>query len=274
MATHPALPDSVLREAYEAANEKHFHLARLFYRLLLGREWRYCLLGFSYVKCIDDIVDIDPRPERALTLLDAQLDLMKRVYRGQPPDSVAPHQLPHPTRFGYYLFAWDRVKGARLEPILTDIMDTMSFDVRRKGKALDGATLAEHAVKVGATSIRFLAHFVDRDTELTDSFLRLSSLAYLKADNLIDLEDDLGDRIINIPAEDLEKYGISLEGVPLETPALEKWVDAEAERVGDWFEQARREASRLDGWKMRFLARTYLWRKRRAFERFLERRSD
>jgi len=281
-----ALPDSVLREAFGAANEKHFGLARVFYRLLLGPEWRYCLLGFSYVKCVDDIVDVDPVPDRALALLESQLDLMERVYSTEistetskrtsngfsdkGSEEINAEDLPHPARFGYYLFTHDRDQGGPLRQILSDIMETMSFDVRRKGRVLSEAELREHAVKVGATSIRFLGHFVDRGVELPAPFLRESSLAYLKADNLIDLEADLADGIINIPAEEIEREKIVLE---VSDAGMRRWVETEATRVASLFERAREETSRLTGRKMRFLARVYMWRKRRAFLRFLERRT-
>jgi len=120
---------------------------------------------------------------------------------------------------------------------------------------------------VGGTSIRYLAHFVSPRRPLPDDFVDRASLAYLNADSLINVEEDLAQGIINVPAEEIDKRGITLEKID---PGLRQWMAEESPRVIGMLDDVIAESKRLNSLTMRLLTRLYLSRKRKGLARFME----
>jgi hypothetical protein len=258
------VPERLLREAFHASGERNFRLAKLFYSLLLGRGWSWAILGFAYMKCVDNVVDEDADVERARSYLAARRALMARAYGAESGEESS----CLPDRFGFPLFLHDAARGERLRPLFDAMLDTMDFDLRRREALLTTEDLDDYLVKTGETSIRFLAHFVSPTLELRPRYLDRASRAYLYADSLIDLRYDLEHGIVNIPAEDVERLGMKLRA---DDPALREWVTGRAHVTEELFREALAETRRIDSWRMRALSRLYLWRKRRALRRFLAR---
>src|ERR1700752_117510 len=100
----------LVRAAFAAAGEKHFFLARLLYSTIFGAEWGQPILGFAYLKCLDDLVDDDLDSGRARALLATQRQFIERIYEGGP---VADDLRP-PERYGHPFFDHDRQCGAPL----------------------------------------------------------------------------------------------------------------------------------------------------------------
>lgn len=255
------VPRETLLEAYRASREKNYVLARLLYGTLFGRAWRHAIVGFAWLKCLDDAVDEEPDADRAADTLRRQRRLMERVYGG---DGLSGEALPIPDRFGVPLFRRDRALGAPLRPILEAILETMAFDVDRRGKVLSDAELDAHVVKLGGSVLRYLAHFVSMDLRLPDEYVEPASRAYLHADSLIDLAEDLRAGLINIPAEAMERYGIDPRSPG---PEVEAWRRNQVPGITALFEEARSHTRRIDSRAMRLLSSLFLARKRRHFER-------
>ncbi len=202
--------------------------------------------------------------ESALAYLDGHRRLLEKAYAG-----AVESDLPTPDRFGQLCFQQDAAGGSPLRSCFEDIFDAMEFDVRRRGRVLPSAELEEHLVNTGEPGIRFLTRYISPQLELSRDYLGLVSRAYLWADSLLDLEYDLGHGIINVPAEDVERLGL--------TPApddagLPRWVEEQSARTLGYFDAAFAETAKLDDASIVLLCNLYLRRKRKKLLRFLDRR--
>lgn len=254
----------LVREAFVAAGEKHFALARLLYRQLFGSNWGHAVLAFAYMKQLDDLVDEDPDAERALATIARHRQFMDDVYRHREGAT----NLPAPQRFGYPFFCFDRARGAPLRPLFECILASMAHDTHRRGVFLSAAALDAHVVDLGGHVIRFVLHFAAPKVALPHAFVEIASRAYLNADNLIDLEHDLSCGVINIPIEDFESGRMRLCA---SDAAVRRWAKSRALFVLDDFRTAIKQALRLERWALRLLAAIYLSNKRRHLRRFLRR---
>jgi phytoene/squalene synthetase len=252
-------------EAFETSGEKNYLLSKLFYSALAGSEWGFALLGFAYLKVLDNAVDEDPDAYRALRLLTSQREFIRGVYSGRE----VRDELPALDRFGYHLFRYDRDSGSYLRPFLEKFIETMEFDVNRRNRILSEVDLDGWAVDVGEAWLEYLGHFAARGQRLPKSFLERTSLAYIWADSIIDVENDLRYGIISIPEDDIKRFGLTLDP---SDPRLDSWISAQSEKVMGYFESALAETRRLKSRRMRILTLLYLKRKRRSLSRFLERK--
>jgi phytoene/squalene synthetase len=261
----PKLPKEVLKEAFHVSGEKRYYLARVFYSLILGSEWDYAILGFTYMKILDDIIDEDTDGERAAARLAVQRKLIEDVYSGRPPEV---HGLPVPEKFGWYACMNDRDNGSPVRQHFESMIETMEYDLRRRNQTSTRKELEAWAMKVGGTSIRYLAHFASPRYPLPDDFVDRASLAYLCADSLIDVEEDLEQGLFNVPAGEIEKRRITLEK---NDPGLRQWMTEEAPRVMGMLDDVITESKRLNSLTMRLLTWLYLSRKQKGLARFAER---
>jgi hypothetical protein len=259
-----ARPPDLVREAFKAVGERRFFLARLLYSIIFGRHWKQAILGFAYFKYLDDVVDEDPDAGRALAVLAAQRRLIQDVYAG----GTVAEQRGTPERFGVPVFVHDRRIGAPLRPAFETILSSMERDTRRRGTLLSAEALDAYVREVGESVFRCLLYHAAPDVDLPPGFIALASRAYLHADALIDLRQDLACGVINVSAEDVERYGLSLDAAD---PGLRPWIEQRAPQVLDELAGAFAEGRRLPSWSLRLLARLYLSSKRRGLRRFLAR---
>ncbi len=254
---------SLVRDAFDRAGEKRFLLARPLYYTLFGVEWTKAILGFSYLKCLDDLVDEDPDVDRALAVLARQRQMIAAIYDG---GDVA-QDLASPEIYGAPFFAHDRDRGAPLRATFEKVLATMDFDTRRRGKILDAASLDAYVVELGSAALHFLAHFAAPGFEAPAEFVAQSSRAYLMADALIDLRHDLAAGVINVSREDIDRFGLSLE----DDRHLRTWMARQGPLVDRLFEEVAQLRRRLQSRPLRLLTVLYLSSKRRSLRRFLVR---
>jgi hypothetical protein len=259
-----AVTTELARDAFRDAGERRYLLSKLFYTLIFGRRWEAAMVGWAYIKCLDDAVDEEPDAARALAVVGAQRELMARVYGGGSLDG----SLAVPESYGRAFFAYDAARGGRWRRLIEIILDTMEFDVVRRHQVLSAARLDDYMVELGAAIIRYTANFLADDFPLPDAFLRSASRAYLYADSLIDLEHDLRFGVINIPAEDVAAWRLELAAPD---PNRRRWVAERAPQVLGYFGEALAASARLPGLRVKLLSRLFLSRKRTQLERFLAR---
>jgi hypothetical protein len=255
-------PLELVREAFRAAGEKRFLLARALYRTLLGRHWGHVVLAFAYMKRLDDLVDEDPEPDHALAVLREHRRFVASIYAGEPADDG----LTVPARFAEPFLVWDRDNGAPLRPGLERIMQTMEFDTRRRGRSIDARALDAYVLELGAGVIETIVRLLGPSIELPREFVMAASRAYLGADALMDARHDLALGLVNIPGEDSRRHGLTPDAAD---PGLAAWILERGPRVLAEFDQALAWGRRLDRWSVRLLARLYLTTKRRRLCRFL-----
>lgn len=259
-----AVSTQLVREAFRNAGERRYLLSKLFYTAIFGRRWDVAMVGWAYIKCLDDAVDEEPAADKALAVVATQRDLLARVYDGGPVDAA----LAVPESYGRAFFAYDAQHGTRWRPLIETILDTMEFDVTRRHTLISAEQLDGYMVELGAAIIRYTANFLADDFPLTDPFIRSASRAYLYADSLIDLEHDLRFGVINIPAEDVAAWQLD---VAAPDPKRRQWVAERAPAVLGYFGEAIAAAAHLPGIRVKLLSRLFLSRKRAQLERFLAR---
>jgi len=253
-------------EAFRASGEKRLWLTRLLYGAFFGPRWRPALLGFAYVKCVDNTIDREPDVGTAKAFLDRQRALLARAYAGAPRDAT----LPAPDRYGAAFFVWDRAHGANLRRSVEEVFDTFEVDLARRHRLLSGAELDRNVRIAGTAVLRYLGWFASPARPLSEALLERGSRAYIYADHLVDLEEDLRFGLCNVPAEDAAALGID----PFDLASVSgAWLDGRVPGVERCFDEALAEVRRTRGLRLRLLCRLYLGRKRAELRRFLARRS-
>ncbi len=260
----PPRSGEIVREAFGAAGERRYLLSKMFYTGVFGRRWEAALIGFAYLKCLDNAVDEEPDAVKALAVLASQRELIAREYAGASVGNTCAAV----ERYGHYFFQYDRTHGVWWRSLIETILETMEFDVRRRHVAVARAALDSYVLTLGEAVIRYTANFLAPGYPLHESFVRSASRAYLYADSLIDLEHDLRFGVINVPAEDVASWKLDL-GAP--NGRLRDWTASRVPIVFELFAEALAEASRLNGLRARWLARLFLSRKRNRLARFLQR---
>ena len=262
MAQSPGLDPSLFREAMQASGEALPLPKKLAYAILFGRDWRYSMLGYAYLRCFDDILDVGRDEASSLRMMAEQRQIMAGAYDGKP----EPEDAGRPAIYGLPFFYWDRANGAPLRPQFESFLDTMEFDIRRRGRVLDTKELDDYILATGHAFLKCTAYFATGETDMPAPCLDLGSRCYLYADGLMDLEEDLAVGLINIQPEVIEEYEIDLQAP---TEGLARWRPVRAKEVMEFFRQARQTIGLIDKLSLRLLYRHFLNRKERRFVRFL-----
>ncbi len=257
-----SLSNAFVRDAFYASGEKRYALARVVYPYLLGPDWRWAIVGWAYLKCLDDMVDEDTSTERSIEVLESQREMLKRIYDGGLPDPGR----SAPECYGERFCAWDRSCGAPLRTSIDALLETIEFDLRRRGSILSREEIDAYLLKIGGTLIDFLIHFAAPGLVLSDALHKAASRAYLYADTLMDLAHDLEFGLINIPVEDVEAAVVDL-GTGFEGCRL--WVTARVPEVENYFDEAISLMRELPP-ATRVWCRFLLTNKRKAFQHFLD----
>jgi hypothetical protein len=255
---------ALVREAFRNAGEHNYLLSKLLYSAIFGRRWELALVGWAYIKCLDNAVDEEPAADAALAVVETQRELLARVYAGRDVDRA----LPVPESYGRAFFAYDAARGARCRPLIETIIDTMEFDVRRRHTLVPAARLDTYMVELGEAIIRYTTSFLATDSPLSDAFVHSTSRAYLYADSLIDIEHDLRVGVINIPAEDVAAWQLDIGAA---NPRVREWVARRAPAVFGYFAEARTAAAQVRGLRVTLLSRLFLSNKRAQLTRHLAR---
>jgi hypothetical protein len=206
------------------------------------------------------VVDNGEDEASSLALITTQRGFMDAVYEGTP----GQQQVVGPARYGLPFFVWDRDKDTHMRAQFEAFLDTMEFDVRRRGRVPSAKELDDYVLMTGHAFLRCLSYFATGELELPDPCLDLGSRAYLYADALMDLEEDLAVGLINIPTKVIEQYAIDLEAP---AAGLERWRPVRAAEILGYFRQARATIASIDSLSLRLLYRHFLARKKRRFLR-------
>lgn len=252
MKPTPAL--ALVREAFEAAREKHFLLARLLYPSIFGVRWRAAILAFAYLKCLDDLVDEDDDATRAIAQVERQRSLLARWYAGERCECSE-----GPERFAAPVIAGDCGSGSLRAP-LEAILASMEFDTRRRGETLAAAALDTYVLDLGRNVIRIFAHLVTPGAGFSAAAVDEGIRAYLYADALIDLEPDLARGVINVPREDARRFDLRCR--PGEA-RLDLWVAERVPRVLAHFARAREQLRSMRSRRLRLFLSLFLFAKAR-----------
>jgi hypothetical protein len=268
-----------LRESFRRVGEKRYALARPGFRLLLGRDWRAALLGYTFLKALDDHVDEERDRDAALAWTADRRARFRDAYAGR---RAAPSADPEARRIdadGRAFARYDRSHGAPLSEWVEQELDIIQGDVANRGTAMEKLDdLEAWAVDAGRPILLAMAWF--QAVPLAPAYVDLASRAYLVADSLIDLKQDLAYDVIKIPREVIARYEIAWrrsetghgKTIPFPQPAIDRWLEDYAPTVVGYMDDTFRALRSLPSPRTRALHRMMLGQKRGRLRRFLARR--
>lgn len=196
--------------------------------LLLGRtRGRMIEADYLVMRELDDMADGDtPVPEgydSASHYIEEKIAFLRAPLT--PMDNVDALLL--------YCEQLSRKEGLSLTHERELILRSMLFDAQRFGKyqIFSAAILNEHFYRcdIEGTGIGALKIFDEDPTKYR--LVKPLGVASRIHDNLLDYEKDIKAGYINIPGEDVDRFGMTLEDImDVNSPKVRKWFEKEGER--------------------------------------------
>lgn len=271
-----------VRASFRRVGEKRFVLARLGFRLLLGRDWRAAVLGFTFLKAVDDHVDADPDRERALSWFAERRKRLREAYQGREPapDRSEPEAVRRIDADGIAFARYDRAHGSPLRSWFEEELDVIEGDVADRGTAMAKLEdLEVWAVRAGRPIVLGMGYFIAPGVTLAPAYVDLASRAYLVADSLVDLKQDLELDVIKVPKDAIEKYGIQTRTnatggmrIRFPDPGIDRWLEEYGRTVLGYMEATLEAMCDVPSLKTRVLHRMMLNQKRARLRKFLAKR--
>lgn len=219
--------------------------------------------AYAYFRWVDDILDaetpVDPgsgdaeRSQRR-SFLDRQRSLLDRCLGGDPPADASRHE-------AMLVDLVRRADGADrgLEAYLRHMMLVMDFDVRRRGRLVAEAELADYTRWLATAVTGAMQHFLGGDTATPcdeRSYLAASGAHILHM--LRDTYADLRAGYVNIPREVLEAY--SIEPGDVHGDAYRMWVESRVRLARAHFDAGRTYLARVEDARYRLAGFAYIAR--------------
>jgi hypothetical protein len=255
-----------VRASFQRVGEKRYGLARLGFRILLGRGWRIALLGFAYLKAVDNHVDAERDREQALAWLRERRSRLAQAYA----EGMLPGEPSEIEADGLAFARYDRALGSPLRDWFEQELDVIEGDVSGRGATMSLAELEAWTIRAGRPVVLCITHFTSPRRPLPPECVDRISKAYLLADSLLDVEEDLALDVIKIPREAIERHGIRLA---FPDPGIDRWLAEYGPVVVRELDDALRAIWRIPGLRTRVLAAMMLRQKRRRLRSFLESRA-
>ena len=214
-----------------AASRQAYLTARLFVDRTKVNDF---YLAYAYFRWLDDVVD-DPAvdEEERLVFVQRQVDMVARLFDGEEPASPTEYE-----EMIVQLIRSGRGTSKRLKPFVDDMMATIEFDARRRGKLIDQKELDEYCVRLAASIVDGLQYFIGSNYDYPENENRLTAATAAQIAHLLqDTFQDLQDGIINIPKEYLEANGIRPDDVAHQD--YKEWVKTRVELAREYFAKGR-----------------------------------
>ncbi|MBU0690563.1 squalene/phytoene synthase family protein [bacterium] len=191
-------------------------------------------LAYAYFRWLDDVVD-DPKvdEEKRLTFIQQQVDMVADLFLDQAPE--------HPSQYEEMIVEFvRRGKGTskRLKPFVDDMLATIEFDARRRGRLISEQDLDDYCVRLAASVVDGLQYFIGSKYDYPEDDDRLTAATAAQIAHLLqDTYQDLEDGIVNIPREYLEAESLKPEDI--EHPQYRKWVKERIEKARNNFDKGK-----------------------------------
>lgn len=192
-------------------------------------------LAFAYFRWLDDAVD-DPsvNQETRLTLIKRQVELVAKLFQGDSPTAPTPEE-----DMVVQFVQHGRGTSERLKPFVDNMLSTIKFDAKRRGRLISEAELDEYCVRLAASVVDGLQYFIGSKHQYAESEDRLTAATAAQITHLLrDTFQDLNDGIINIPREYIEENDLDPKNVS--SPLYRDWVKQRVELANTYFDEGKR----------------------------------
>ena len=242
MTTRAIAADEV-RAAYRHCEQVTRTQARNFsygIRLLPAAKRRALSAVYAFARRVDDIGDGTlPAPDKLAALAEARAAVTALQHGGPPADDQVLVALAHAAR-----------RFAIPLPAFGELIDGCEADV--KGTSYSTFDELEHYCRCVAGSIGRLSLgvFGSRDPAAAEPLADALGIALQLTNILRDIQEDLGNGRVYLPAEDLERFGCTLRpgqaGRLAGDRGLEELMRFEAQRALGWYGRGMRLLPLLD----------------------------
>ncbi len=211
-------------------------------RLLADRDLADdCLRAYAYFRWADDIIDITlATPEERFDFIARQKTLVERLYRHERPADLTVQETMLAD-----LIAHDRGQNSGLRSFIVNFMAVIEFDAHRRDRLISQRELAVYTTCLGTAVMDGLLYFIGNGHPyLRTSDRNMAVVGAHLTHMLRDTLEDIPAGFVNVPAEDIDRFGIELDQ-PASEP-FRRWVRGQVEQARDSFREGQGYIDSLD----------------------------
>ena len=222
--TEKSNPTAALARSITWASSKQSYLTA---RFLADRNLSDdCLRAYAYFRWADDMIDVTlPCSDQRFAFIKRQNDLIDSLYRDEILQPLSPEEAMLAD-----LISHDHTPDSGLRSFIRNFMAVIGFDACRQDRAPTRQELAGYTACLATAVMDGLQYFIGcgHPYPLTRARLMAVTGAHL-THMLRDTLEDLSAGLVNIPAEDIERYGLDLQNV--DSLPFRQWVHDQVERA-------------------------------------------
>jgi phytoene/squalene synthetase len=219
--------------------------------------------AYGYFRWVDDILDADsgsgPASSEVKTaqrraFLERQESLLGACYRDRKARDVNPQE-----KMLVELVQQDHVKNSGLQLYLTNMMQVMNFDVKRRGKLISQIELNEYTRWLATAVMECIHHFIGHDDYAPQDETRYLAVSAAHITHMLrDTFDDAQLGYYNIPHEVLQANHIGPQDV--RSNAYRAWVKSRVELARQYFKVGKSYFARVQNARCRLACFAYIAR--------------
>jgi phytoene/squalene synthetase len=247
-----AMKDTLASSITKAASSQTYYTIRF----LADRERvEDAYRAYAYFRWVDDILDADSGAAPArLAFLERQKSLLERCYQGRVPDDLNLQE-----SILFELVRHDQDMNSGLQLYLSNMMQVMEFDVKRRGMLISESGLKEYTHCLATAVMEAIHYFIGHDEYSPHDETRYLAVAAAHITHMLrDTYDDIRLGYYNVPREVLETYHIG----PQDTkhPAYRDWVKGRISLARQYFRAGKGYFSRVQSARCRLACYAYIAR--------------
>ena len=249
MDKKPDTSQSLAEAITKSASKQTYYTIRLLAdRALVADAYR----AYGYFRWVDDVLDVEAGSlSEKVAFVNRQKSLLEACYRGE-----TTHHLCAEERILVDLVRNDKEVNSGLQTYLRNMMDVMTFDVKRRGQVITQAELTEYSRKLTAAVTEALYYFIGHGDPLPrHASCYLAVTAAHITHMLRDAFEDADAGYFNIPGEYLQTHGISVRD--LESQDYRQWVCGRVRLARRFFTASRQSHAQIKNLRRRLASYAY-----------------
>jgi len=211
--------------------------------------------AYGYFRWVDDTLDAETSTgvERS-AFLERQQTLLEKCYRGEPPRDVNIQE-----KMLVELIQDHQDKNSGLQIYLSNMMQVMDFDVKRRGRLISQVELDEYTHWLAIAVMECIHHFIGHDDLSPHDERRYLAVAGAHIVHMLrDTFDDAQLGYYNIPREVLEENQIG--PLDVESDAYLAWVKSRVQLARKYFKAGKEYFARVENPRCRLACYAYVAR--------------
>jgi hypothetical protein len=219
--------------------------------------------AYGYFRWVDDILDADSgsgtvlsevKAAERIAFLERQESLLGACYRDRVGRDANTQE-----KILVELVQQDHEKNSGLQLYLTNMMQVMNFDVKRRGKLVSKVELNEYTRWLATAVMECIHYFIGHDDYAPHDETRYLAVSAAHISHMLrDTFDDAQIGYYNIPREILEENHIGPQDVS--SAAYRAWVKERVQLAREYFEAGKGYFARVQNARCRLACFAYIAR--------------